>query len=472
MTFDDWTIVSWPSVQRTGWFNVFLKGGLRMADNYYEHVSLKVNNTKVFRCATTLVRDALGHAGLNGIPVGKGSYNTTAQALATGYEVALTALMLFTFQGANTPAMALGLNLFWSTLTLLVPDKIVFVLGSGGNYLTAFNEWPAPVTTALFLGPNGTLLPSPPSAKKYKQSASFDYDPSNPAPTCGEALFQNFNHGEGSADQSPSGRRLDMLHFDGQPLPADLVICGEISASIVAGSTANNDFILRVVDQYPTGERYLVAEGVVRMCWRKEGAKPVPMKRGNFYTVAMTCGAPAGSSRRGTRWGSTSPTALASCTSPTRAWPWRGTKSGPGWRILQRSQHHRHQHRQPQPPRGPAVGPPRHPAAHHPRPGGAVAGGRPAADEQAAPPGPAVLAVAALVWGERPLHSPPGPTHLPLWSPLMMNHDCVRAHHAPWPPRPKARGHRTRLLPSVSSTPEPNTPVILFIGRMPSRPRL
>ena len=37
LRFDDWRAVSFPSVIRTSWFDMFLKGGLRTANNYYDN---------------------------------------------------------------------------------------------------------------------------------------------------------------------------------------------------------------------------------------------------------------------------------------------------------------------------------------------------------------------------------------------------------------------------------------------------
>jgi len=281
--FDDWSSVNFPTVMRTSWFDMFQKGGLRAAKEVYE----KARCFDGHGCSNTLLVDALGHAGLYGIPKGKGSfpYNTTAQSLVLGYEQALAALLLFTFQGATDDKIARGLNVFWAGLTQLIPDKIVFVLGSGGNYLTGFNLWPQFQNRSVFLGPHGALTAVSPSSGEV----SYVYDPSKPAPTYGGWLFENSNpNGEGCVDQSPLGARADVLQFDGEPLEEDLAICGEISASLLVASSANDtDFIVRLVDQYPSGERYQVAEGIIRMRWRGRVSEPVAMEPGQTYRVEI-----------------------------------------------------------------------------------------------------------------------------------------------------------------------------------------
>jgi len=282
--FDDWSSVSWPSVHKTSWFDMFQKGGLRSATNMYDHARC----AHFFGCSCTLLVDALGHAGLHSVPncFGCFPYNTTAQGLIENYHYALGALLLFTYQGATNSVLAAGLNVFWAALTKLVPEKIVFVLGSGGNYLTSFNHWPKVDSQPLYLAPNASLSSGRPATTS---NTSFVYDPSDPAPTYGGWYFQDTNPNDsGSVDQSPLLSRKDVIHFDGQPLDADLPLCGPLTATLTVGSTANDtDFIVRLVDQYPTGERYLVAEGVIRMRWRTQTLTPVPMALGEVYEVEI-----------------------------------------------------------------------------------------------------------------------------------------------------------------------------------------
>ena len=37
MKFEQWSLVKFPTVIKSSWFDMFQKGGLRTADNYYEH---------------------------------------------------------------------------------------------------------------------------------------------------------------------------------------------------------------------------------------------------------------------------------------------------------------------------------------------------------------------------------------------------------------------------------------------------
>jgi hypothetical protein len=162
----------------------------------------------------------------------------------------------------------------------------------------------------MYLGHGGTLTWGSPSStgasrvllgkEKAKVNTtsgdygniSFVYDPSDPAPTYGGWIFagSNMRNGSdsvGSVDQSPLGSRKDVLQYNTAPLQDDLALCGgDITATLTVGSTANDtDFIATLVDQHPTGERYLVAQGIIRMRWRERGLTPVPMLSGHTYEV-------------------------------------------------------------------------------------------------------------------------------------------------------------------------------------------
>lgn len=169
------------------------------------------------------------------------------------------------------------------------------MLGSGGNYLTAFNRWPDVTYSSFYLGPDGEggragLLGKdifPPSG-----DVGYYYDPSNPAPTYGGWIFQSAPSpgGVGCVDQSPLSVRQDVLQFNSLRLRKELAICGgDITATLTVSSTANDtDFIVRLVDQYPDGgERYLVAEGIVRMRWRNHTLVPLAMHPEREYTVDL-----------------------------------------------------------------------------------------------------------------------------------------------------------------------------------------
>jgi predicted acyl esterase len=286
LVMEDWSRINWPTLIKASWFDMFQKGGLRSAAKIQEHSRC----FGLFKCTHTLIVDALGHAGLGGFSEGPGvfPYNKTANDLLTTLEPALGAVLLFTFQGASNSIIAAGLSVFYAGLMSLVPDKIVHVLGSAGNYITAFNKWPEVTQRQVYLGTDGAVSWDQPASTSG--SVTYTYDPSDPADTYGGWLFkQEINpHYEGCVDQSPLGARQDVLQFNTKPLQDELALCGPVTAHLTVGSTANDtDFLARLVDQYPSGERYLIAEGIIRMRWREQGRTPVPMVNGESYAVEL-----------------------------------------------------------------------------------------------------------------------------------------------------------------------------------------
>jgi putative CocE/NonD family hydrolase len=189
-----------------------------------------------------------------------------------------------------------------------VPDKIVYVFSSvnypNGDYLTSFKEWPQVNRQDIYLGANKALSWHSPAqagrrllgpshgATTYGVSGSvtYTYDPSAPAPSYGGWLFkQTVNpHYQGCVDQSPLASRSDVLQFNSPALSEDLAICGSITATLTVSSNRNDtDFIARIVDQFPSGERFLVAEGIIRMMWRSKQLTPVAMVPGQSYEVEV-----------------------------------------------------------------------------------------------------------------------------------------------------------------------------------------
>jgi len=279
---DNFAKIKWPTLIRSSWFDMFQKGGLRTANGIYEKA-----RCGLFQCTTTLIVDALGHAGLDGIPAFKGAYpiNATAQNATAAYEIALSALLVFTFQDAKTQLLRDGLSVFYSALMELIPDKIVYVYG--GDYLTSFSDWPVVSLTDYYPTGDGEIVTfSPPATNK-----SFVYDPSDPAPTIGGTLFSGINNAlgsYGSADQSPNSNRSDVLQFNSSPLEDDLALCGAVTASLTVSSSAQDtDFIVKLVDQNPSGERYLITEGIITMRWREKQLTSTMMEPGVQYAVEI-----------------------------------------------------------------------------------------------------------------------------------------------------------------------------------------
>ncbi len=90
----------------------------------------------------------------------------------------------------------------------------------------------------------------------------FISDPRNPVPTTG-------GHGIcvpcGSHDQSELERRTDVLVYTSEPLASPLEIAGRVRVFLFASSTApDTDFTAKLVDVYPDGRAFNIANGILR----------------------------------------------------------------------------------------------------------------------------------------------------------------------------------------------------------------
>lgn len=95
---------------------------------------------------------------------------------------------------------------------------------------------------------------------------SFVSDPDDPFPTLGGAINSGAPIMEGGMwDQSPLNDRTDVLRFETEPLDADLVLAGPVSAQLYAQSDAPDfDLTIKLVDVYPGGPAFNLSDGITR----------------------------------------------------------------------------------------------------------------------------------------------------------------------------------------------------------------
>lgn len=111
---------------------------------------------------------------------------------------------------------------------------------------------------------DGRLEPAAPATSHYD---CFTFDPENPVPTCGGAVwpFQAIDLVPGPADQTAVERRDDVLVYSSGPLAAPLTICGAVRVDLWAATTAHDtDFTAKLVDVDARGVPRVVQDGIVR----------------------------------------------------------------------------------------------------------------------------------------------------------------------------------------------------------------
>jgi putative CocE/NonD family hydrolase len=112
----------------------------------------------------------------------------------------------------------------------------------------------------------------------------FTYDPNNPVPSLGGNNCCGTPTSAGPQDQRPIEKRQDVLVYTSDVLSEELEVTGPLKVVLHAASDAvDTDFVAKLVDVYPDGTSYNMAEGIVRARYRESLSKPSLMKPGQIY---------------------------------------------------------------------------------------------------------------------------------------------------------------------------------------------
>ncbi|OUD05022.1 CocE/NonD family hydrolase [Streptomyces swartbergensis] len=149
----------------------------------------------------------------------------------------------------------------------LEPDTgnvLLFVMGI--NQWRVETEWPLSraVDTDFHLRADGRLTPEPPSTAE--QPEEFTYDPMNPVPTTGGAIYMSDDFRPGPLDQTAVEAREDVLVFTTEPLTEDVEVTGRVRAVLFAATDGpSTDWVARLCDVDENGVSRNVADGIVRV---------------------------------------------------------------------------------------------------------------------------------------------------------------------------------------------------------------
>ena len=109
----------------------------------------------------------------------------------------------------------------------------------------------------------------------------FISDPHNPVPT-GGGHFICVNNG--SHDQTEIEKRADVLVYTSAPLKDDLEIAGRVKVILYAASTAYDcDFTAKLLDIFPDGRAFNLADGIIRAAHRKSMSSWELLVPGEIY---------------------------------------------------------------------------------------------------------------------------------------------------------------------------------------------
>ena len=133
-------------------------------------------------------------------------------------------------------------------------------LQGAGTWLD-FETWPPPATaTATHLRPVGGLGES---FDREALPASFVYDPADPTPAVGGPLLTGVTKQQ---DNQAVEARSDVLVFTGEPLPSEVDVIGEVSATVyVRTDLGHADVYVRLCDVDRSGVSRNVTDGILRL---------------------------------------------------------------------------------------------------------------------------------------------------------------------------------------------------------------
>ncbi len=204
----------------------------------------------------------------------------------------------FGIRASGAAADLIGIHLRWFDYWLkgidngIMSEPPVRIFVMGDNVWRNENEWPLARTeyTNYYLhsggkanGSDGDGLLSPALASS-EPADSFDYDPLNPVPSLGGCLQRD----GGAIDQSDIERRKDVLVYSTPPLASDMEVTGPVTMKLYAqSSAADTDFTAKLVDAWPDGKAYILADGIVRARYRKTDKTAALIEPGKVYEYGI-----------------------------------------------------------------------------------------------------------------------------------------------------------------------------------------
>jgi putative CocE/NonD family hydrolase len=144
--------------------------------------------------------------------------------------------------------------------TSLQRAPVRLFLQGAGTWLD-FESWPPPATaTPAHLRPIGGLGES---VAEDARPTTFTYDPADPTPAVGGPLLMGESK---QRDNQEVEARPDVLVFTGEPLPSDLDLIGEVSATVhVRTDLGYADVYVRLCDVDAGGVSRNVTDGILRL---------------------------------------------------------------------------------------------------------------------------------------------------------------------------------------------------------------
>ncbi len=172
-----------------------------------------------------------------------------------------------------------------------MPKVQVFLMGAA-TWLTG-ESWPLPeteertlfltsATSANTLWGDGALVPAPGAAG----TDEFIADPHNPVPSLGGGLAMD---SPVCVDQRDVECRADVLVYSTPVLDEPVSIVGDVRAELyVSADVEDADVFVKLVDVYPDGTAYNLADSCLRLRYRDGAGKPANLVPGEIYRIEVS----------------------------------------------------------------------------------------------------------------------------------------------------------------------------------------
>ena len=172
------------------------------------------------------------------------------------------------------------------------PNPAVRYFVMGRNRWRNADTWPLPQTDwqryflhsqgqANTVNGNGLLTRDTPS---QELPDIFTYDPRFPVPTVGGRSLPSGALVPGPFDQTIIENRNDVLCYTTPELKEDIEITGPLKLHLFASTSAKDtDFVAKLIDVYPDGSAYNIAEGWIRARYRQSILKFQLVNPGEVY---------------------------------------------------------------------------------------------------------------------------------------------------------------------------------------------
>ncbi|PJG46460.1 hypothetical protein CAF53_20020 [Sphingobium sp. LB126] len=276
MRANDYEAITVPALVVAGWYDIFIRGSID------QFVGMRARGgSDAARTKSRLIVGPWAHH-----PQGK----MTGERISPG-SAAIQALNPFGHMG-------LAARYFTALDEGADTDAPVKIWVMGADRWRDEYEWPIARTQvspwylssggrANSSGGDGTLSTRPGAGGAPD---SFIYDPADPVPTRGGAVF-GVTCVPGGSDQNAIGKRDDILVYRSDILLEDIEVTGTPWVELwIMTDVVDTDFVARLIDVHPDGTARLITDGILRARYRDdpEGlASAAPLEPGRPYLLRI-----------------------------------------------------------------------------------------------------------------------------------------------------------------------------------------